>query len=289
MRRQQERKREEEGRSRVPGVGEESPETRDGDTHSAGNVDAMASTESDKTECRNYDEGATMAFVSKNKLKLSALGRKKPLATSTSQGSSIFRGPQPGELRMATDVWVPQCPALEPTADDRGPSSQKAAFFPEMVGCTLGECGPGLLQLALEVLPLRSQTTGRRTSKTLFPLPTSREKLMTALMIDNDTLVSWMLCVVIGLNSYWGCELFFDGDFSDAQLSCIQNLFKDVTQFGNISSVVPPLTWDDFFKVKSIDYKGDEVQVARWFTWKNVQPALPKEVGKVPLAEVCTL
>ena len=37
--------------------------------------------------------------------------------------------------------------------------------------------------------------------------------------------------------------------------------------------------WKHFLKVKSIDYKG----------WKNIFPALPREIGKVPLADVCTL
>ena len=45
--------------------------------------------------------------------------------------------------------------------------------------------------------------------------------------------------------------------------------------------------WGEFFAIRSIDYKGDEVKVARKFTWANIMPALPKEVGKVPLAEVC--
>ena len=47
--------------------------------------------------------------------------------------------------------------------------------------------------------------------------------------------------------------------------------------------------WKHFLKVKSIDYKGDEVKVARRFSWKNIFPALPREIGKVPLADVCTL
>eukprot|EP00438_Fugacium_kawagutii_P001200 Skav225232 [mRNA] locus=scaffold2946:159013:164268:+ [translate_table: standard] len=42
-------------------------------------------------------------------------------------------------------------------------------------------------------------------------------------------------------------------------------------------------------RVKNIDYKGDEVQIARYFTWDNVGPALPAQVGSVPLVEVCSL
>ena len=49
------------------------------------------------------------------------------------------------------------------------------------------------------------------------------------------------------------------------------------------------LDWDELFKVKSVDYQGEEVKVARWFTWDNVSPALPHEIGRVPLEEVCEM
>ena len=31
------------------------------------------------------------------------------------------------------------------------------------------------------------------------------------------------------------------------------------------------------------------MKTARNFTWRNIKPALPAEIGRVPLAEVCTL
>jgi hypothetical protein len=49
------------------------------------------------------------------------------------------------------------------------------------------------------------------------------------------------------------------------------------------------VNWDDYFKVKGVDYKGDEVKVGRWFDWSNIAPALPAEVGRVSLEEVCSL
>ena len=42
-------------------------------------------------------------------------------------------------------------------------------------------------------------------------------------------------------------------------------------------------------RLKSVDYQGDEVKLARWFDWSNIAPALPPEIGKVPLEDVCTL
>lgn len=48
------------------------------------------------------------------------------------------------------------------------------------------------------------------------------------------------------------------------------------------------VNWDEVFKVRSIDCKGDEVRVARWFSWKNISPALPREIGIVPLEDLCS-
>jgi len=63
---------------------------------------------------------------------------------------------------------------------------------------------------------------------------------------------------------------------------------KDVKCFVAIRDVVLSVNRVDFFLVKSIDYKGDEVKIGQWFSWCNVEPALPTEVGNVPLHDVCT-
>lgn len=156
-------------------------------------------------------------------------------------------------------------------------------------GRTLGMMGPKLLQRLLECLPLRSQPTGRRSKFSLFPLPTSRSSYDGLVTPLSDDGLSWLLAVCVSLNSIWGDELYYDGPVSDGQLECLNLLAKDVKRFCDITEPIPSLQWEELFKVKSIDYKGEEVKVARWFQWKNVQPALPNEVGRVPLADVCTL
>ena len=52
---------------------------------------------------------------------------------------------------------------------------------------------------------------------------------------------------------------------------------------------LPPfgeLSWKEFLKVRSIDYKGEEVKTAQQTSWANLAPALPLEVGTVELEEV---
>ena len=153
----------------------------------------------------------------------------------------------------------------------------------------LGSCGAVLQQHLLEVLVLRSQSTGRRDKTAIFPLPTSRSKLVEKFPSLSETEVTWTVSVCLGLNSVWGGELFFEGDWNAGVLGCIQGIVEDVSRFCAMDAVLPEFDWDSFFKVRSIDYKGDEVRVARSFAWCNIAPALPKDVGNVPLSEVCTL
>ena len=74
----------------------------------------------------------------------------------------------------------------------------------------------------------------------------------------------------------------------DCQKECLKFIFDDVRRFCSLDAHLEILDWSEFFKVRSIDYKGDEVKVAQSFSWKNISPALPREIGRVPLSEVCT-
>ncbi len=105
----------------------------------------------------------------------------------------------------------------------------------------------------------------------------------------DDDRISWLSCIVVGLNTFWGGEPFYDGVVSVSQRACLDVLAEDVDRVCKISGILPSFDWGSFFKTRSVDYLGDEVKVAQYFTWENISPALPKEVGRVPLAEVCTM
>lgn len=153
---------------------------------------------------------------------------------------------------------------------------------------TLGGCGPLLRQKLLEVLPLCSQPTGGGSSKHVFPLPTSSSVLVATYPSLTPNVLSWLLCVNMSLNSLWGGFLFSDKMPNTVQKQCLDALLKDVTRFCEIQANVEDVAWSEFFRIKAIDYKGDEVRVARWFSWANIKPALPVEIGRVPLEEVCS-
>eukprot|EP00438_Fugacium_kawagutii_P027525 Skav207791 [mRNA] locus=scaffold710:34022:37634:+ [translate_table: standard] len=155
-------------------------------------------------------------------------------------------------------------------------------------GLSLRSSGPALFQRILEVCTLRSQTTGKRDKTAIYPLPTSRNALVATLSNLNDDELSWLQCVTVSLNSVWGGDLHFDGEVNESQRLCLAGLIKDVKRFCTVDGVIPEVDWSNVFKTRAIDYRGDEVKVARKFRWENISPALPNEVGKVPLSQVCT-
>ena len=180
-------------------------------------------------------------------------------------------------------------PALETTADAFVSAHRKKDADVCLTGRTLGNCGKFLVSRLLEVLPLRSQTMGKGNKGAIFPLPTSRAAFLKLDPTLSEDQLSWLFCVSFSLNSTWGMELVNEGMPNESQKRCLQGILKDVDRFCEMGARIDELNWDDFFKIRSIDYKGDEVKVARKFAWKNILPALPREIGKVPLEDVCTL
>ena len=160
---------------------------------------------------------------------------------------------------------------------------------PRHSGEKVSELGLQLLQRILEVFPLCSKTMGGGDDKLLFPLPTSRDTL--ALLCPNvlGSELNWLLCVCVCLNSFWGGPLFNDRKSNAVQDKAIPLLWDDVKRFCELEFTVDDFDWDHFFSTRSIDYQGDEVRIAKKFKWQNVAAALPEEIGRVPLQDVCTL
>ena len=158
-----------------------------------------------------------------------------------------------------------------------------------LFGSTLEGLGLKVQQWLLEVSPLRGKSTGRRSSATLFPLPTSSSVLLSAFPSLGPPGVAWLASICMGLNSLWGEEMLYDGCVSPVAWECLKELASDVHRICQLPGEVETFDWDGFFSTRGIDYKGDEVKTAREFAWSNIAPALPAEIGRVPLEEVCTL
>ena len=174
--------------------------------------------------------------------------------------------------------------------DASGPrESERGKSLGVLSGSTLGELGLRVQQWLLEVVPLRGKAMGRRTKTTLLPLPTSSSFLLSAFPHLGPQGIAWLASIAMGLNSLWGDEVMYDGEVSAVALECMDWLSKDVERICLLEGRVELFDWDQFFSTRGIDYRGDEVKTAREFTWGNIAPALPAEIGRVPLEQVCTL
>ena len=191
----------------------------------------------------------------------------------------------------------PDSRALENEA--RGQGSEAGTSRPSEVkndesvlgNLSLAGLGPTVLQVVLEVLPLRSQPMAGVKASGLFPLPTSREYLQEFFEGQDQGLTSWLISLCISLNCLWGDGSYFcDARPEGFKRVLVKDLANEVQRLSGIkSSDGIEFDWTSFFKSRTVDYQGEEVKIARSFSWANIAPALPKEIGKVPLSDICDL
>jgi len=158
-----------------------------------------------------------------------------------------------------------------------------------LCGSSMGDLGRLVFHELSEVVPLRSSSTGTKGSKDLYPLPTSESVLENLLPTLTKEGIGWMQAICLSLNSVWGCGFCNDEVVHPVAMACLELLSKDVSRFQSMKVNLGDFSWTDFFRTRSTDYKGDEIKTARNFCWDNIRHALPSEIGRVPLEEVCTL
>lgn len=132
----------------------------------------------------------------------------------------------------------------------------------------------------------KTQPTGR--GRGLFPLPTAQHQLHYGKTQEHETdPVLRNMCRA--LNSMYGCEVDPSNKvLCKAQSRAVAHLEHHVETVRSLREKVETVSWGDLFAVKGVDYKGDEVLVAKTTSWDNVGPALPQEVAQVSLEDVCT-
>lgn len=126
----------------------------------------------------------------------------------------------------------------------------------------------------------KTKPTGR-----VFPLPSSPLLFSRLFPLSSPVARCLLKCLVVSLNSLNG-----EGDggavASEFQKELLGGLLEDCQRVEGWRMAERAPSWSEFFKVKGVDYKGDEVLTAQTMQWENVQSALPTEVGGVPLEEV---
>ena len=130
----------------------------------------------------------------------------------------------------------------------------------------------------------KTMTTGR-----LFPLPSSSCFLASRYPQVSPEVRVVLRCLVLSLNSLNGEGIQGPEFASEYQMVVLDGLCEDCRRVSSWELADRDLSWKSFFRVKGVDYKGDEVLTAQYMSWENVAPALPPEVGSVALEDVLDL
>ena len=116
----------------------------------------------------------------------------------------------------------------------------------------------------------------------VFPLPTSLDEIQGVANMGEDK-GRMLRCLCMGLNSYAGVQKVFKGKMTTLQRDLVKGLAEELDEVFSWQEVFEEVSWDSFFKARSVDYMGDEVATAKTTSWNNLKSAIPKEVGGVDL------
>ena len=98
-----------------------------------------------------------------------------------------------------------------------------------------------------------------------------------------------LLAICKALNSYYGVAWKDHTAITAAKRSSVEALASFAVDAIQWKEKVDDVSWADLMSTRSVDYKGEEVRVSLQFRWENIKDALPDEVGRIALEEVCEL
>ena len=157
-------------------------------------------------------------------------------------------------------------------------------------GLRFGEVGPMLLKMFHEiVLEAGIKHSKIQTSGGIFPLPEHPQGLVFLGMILADDVQNVLLAICRAMNSYYGVQGSSRLVPSKVRVSALQALVKYAEVVCAWKEKFEGVSWEQLLHSRSVDYRGEEVKVAKGFQWENIQPALPEQVGEILLEDVCDL
>ncbi len=173
-------------------------------------------------------------------------------------------------------------------AKGAGLGSLRSFLKKGLTGRKLGEVSQLLCTLFDDVhLECSFKHSRFKNSGSIFPLPETLAGLKSC-GVDPDERLSWLLLALCrSLNSYFGVEWHGAESFSRAKQASVKGLATYAMEVCGWQEKFEGLRWDGLMSTRSIDYNGDEVRVARFFRWENLEGALPVEVGRIRLEDVC--
>eukprot|EP00438_Fugacium_kawagutii_P023236 Skav223681 [mRNA] locus=scaffold3470:134573:139091:+ [translate_table: standard] len=175
-------------------------------------------------------------------------------------------------------------PGVSPENQDSSSSVEK-----KEVAAIAGDGTVGLAGISEWLAPKLDGFLMHRLTKPtgrLYPLPSSNECLAALFSSSSPVLVRCLRNLVLGLNSLNGEGLDSHAAVNTLQRRVLSFLHEQCLCFLSREASDDLPEWEDFFKVRGIDYRGEEVLTAQSIEWENISPALPQEVGSVDLSQV---
>ena len=89
--------------------------------------------------------------------------------------------------------------------------------------------------------------------------------------------------LIRALNSLYGTKTKVRTKEDNIRRQLTERLHSVVSKSNLLGEALPQLDFHRLFQTKTVDYSGEEVQVARSFQWKMVEAAMPDAVGSLEL------
>ena len=147
-------------------------------------------------------------------------------------------------------------------------------------GLKVGDMGFLLAKLMEGFEPIINTRCGQ-SSEGVFPLP-----LPSDLGLCGDH-IPYLEAVIRGLNLLAGSKSFSQKKPKKVGCQLVLHLEGVVCSSGLLKEKWVHLPFKEFLRTKTVDYSGEEIKVARRFTWPMVEAALPKGVGTLTLTDFC--
>ena len=194
-----------------------------------------------------------------------------------------------GDIRTSHPVGA-SGPLRESGRTKRDPAEGMSGFGlsePNLSGKPFSSAAPVIRSLLIENSKVINHGLHGKTQPKgdIFPLPTSSEFLAGVVGLQNEAL-DLLVNICLGLNSYAGVSVEGEKKVSPVQKDLLRELRSIVNSVCGWSECFGEISWQEFFKWRSLDYVGDEVATARITSWSNLRSAIPTEVGGVELADV---
>ena len=172
----------------------------------------------------------------------------------------------------------PMMPSVHEFHLDAGPSQQ----FISTAGCHLSDLGLIFSHALQSHAWERHSKTLSTVQEQVFPLPLG-------VYPDVDpVLKGWLEAVLRGLNSLYGCGRPSDSSPTELQKKLVGGLLPFIQRMLAWKERIPHEDFSQLFKYKGVDYRGEEVKLARSFEWRQIEGALPEGVATLNLEDFCT-